>query len=471
MASNRKWLSRMKPVAGHGFWPRSLHGRLVLLPSALLLLGLLGTICVIFLHARSRIGAEVTSSVQLAHDLGVTALRNVAGADSKSSALTALARDLPQVRHVEFGVAASGGTVRSAIEPSTEGGVTRHVSVLATLLAPPQVVQSFPIVVRGDTVGRLIIQSNPADELNEIVGEVELFSLVLVGLCLATMGSLLLTVRRSLRPLQLLTEGFDRLEHGDYRPIADIPVAELARVGCQFNLLAASLRRMTSDNRLLIDRLLSMQDCERKEVAAELHDEIGPVLFAIRAEAACLLKAVPRSSDSFARAQSIASLTDGIQRVNYRMLERLRPLVLEQMGLSRALRQLLSSWQTHCPHIMWSLDVQADFDSPDEVVELTLYLAAQEAITNAVRHAQASEIRIQLAREGADGIMLAIRDDGLGLPESFRYGFGLLGMTERVRQVRGLLSVSNAGPGVLVAIIVPARKQQTVEMVHADSAD
>jgi two-component system, NarL family, sensor histidine kinase UhpB len=417
------------------------------------------------------IGAEVASSMQLAHDLAVMTLRNIADADSRSRALAALARDLPRVRHVEFGLAASGGTVRSAIQPGTDQGVTQHVSVLATLLAPPQIVQSFPIVVRDATVGRLIIQSNSADELNEITSEVELFSLVWVGLCLSTVGGLLLTVRRSLRPLQLLTEGFDRMEHGDYRPIADTTVAELARAAYQFNLLAASLRRMTSDNRLLIDRLLSMQDRESKEVAAELHDEVGPVLFAIRAEAACLSKAVPRGTDCFAHAKSITSLTDGIQRVNYRLLERLRPLVLEQMGLSRVLRQLLSSWQTHCPHIMWSLDVTVGFDSVDEAVELTLHWAAQEAIANAVRHAQASEIKIQLARDPANGLMLMIRDNGRGLAESFHYGFGLLGMTECVRQVGGSLSVSNVRPGALAAITVPSQKQQTVEMAHADSAD
>lgn len=281
----------------------------------------------------------------------------------------------------------------------------------------------------------------------------------------------MLTVRRSLRPLQLLTEGFDRLEHGDYRPISDIPVAELARVGHQFNLFAASLERVTSDNRLLIGRLLSLQDRERKEVAAELHDEFGPVLFGIRAEAACIMKAVPNGADVFARAQSIAELTDGIQRVNYRMLERLRPLVLEQMGLTQALRQLLSSWQSRSLNIAWSLDVPTGLDSPDETVALTLYRATQEAVTNAVRHAQATAIEVRLAREPMGGFTLTIRDNGRGLPTSFRYGFGLLGMMERVRQVGGSLSVSTARPGVIVAITVPSHEPRAMETVHADSVD
>lgn len=471
MTSGRNRQSRITSGVGRKFWPRSLYGRLVLIPSTLLLLGLLGSISLVFLHARHRIGAEVTSSVELGHNLAVTALRNVADAGSESADFAVLAQDLPRVRHVEFGLAESDGTVRSAIQPGTGKIIPQHVSALASLLAPPPIVQSFPIVVRGNAVGRLIVQSNPADEIKEIVGEVQLFSLMLMGLCILTVGGLLLTVQRSLRPLQLLTDNFDRLERGDYRPIADIPVTELSLLARQFNLFAASLQRVTSDNRLLIDRLLSMQERERKEVAAELHDEIGPVLFGIRAEAACIMRTVPHDTDTFARVQSISKLTDGIQRVNYRLLERLRPMVLEQMGLRQALRQLLSTWQTRCPHIAWSLDVTASLDRPDEVVALMLYRAAQEAIANAVRHAQATNIDIRLDRDPATRLTLTIRDNGRGLAESFHYGFGLLGMNERVRQVGGVLSVSNARPGVLVAIAVPSPEPQTVEVVHADSAD
>ena len=463
--------SHVEPTAGTWFWPRSLHGRLVLIPSTLLMLGLLGTIGIIFLHAKSRISAEVTSSVQLAHDLAVTALHNVTDASGQSAALEALARDLPRVRHVQFHLAATGDTVPTVTQSENSNITPPRMTVLTSLLAPPPVVQRFPVVVRGKAVGQLIVQSNPADEINEIVGEVELFSLVLVGLCLLTVVGLLLTVRHSLRPLQALTVGFDQLEHGDYRPIADIPVVELARVARQFNLFAASLERVTSDNHLLIDRLLSMQDHERKEVAAELHDEFGPVLFGIRADAACIMKAVSHSTEIFARAKSIAELTDGIQRVNYRMLERLRPLVLEHMGLSHALRQLVTSWQVRCPNIEWSLAVSADIDGAGEFVALTLYRAAQEAITNAVRHAQAKAVEIRLARGPVGEMLLTIRDNGRGLPESFRYGFGLLGMVERVRQVGGFLSVGDARPGAVVALTVPSHEQQAVETTHADPVD
>lgn len=471
MQSERDRRARMRSVAAGRLWPRSLHGRLVLIPSALLLLGLIGTVGTIFLHARSRISAEVASSVQLAHDLAVTALRNVADANSPSAAFATLAQSLPRVRHVEFGLTTSDASAVSAVEQFEDLPTPPHPPFLASLLAAPSIVQVFPVIVAGENVGSLIVRSNSADEIDEIIGEVELFALVVVALCLSTVTGLLLTVRRSLRPLQLLTDGFDRLEHGDYRPIDNIPVAELAHVGRQFNLFAASLERVTGDNRLLVDQLLSMQDRERTEVAAELHDEFGPVLFGIRAEAACIMKAVPHGSDVFAHARSISDLTDSIQRVNYRMLERLRPLVLEQMGLSEALEQLVSSWKVRSRDIAWSLEVSACLDGLDETVALTLYRAAQEAMTNAVRHAGATTIDLTIEPLPPDSIVLTVRDNGDGQPALFRHGFGLLGMIERVRRIGGSMSVRSAEPGVAIAIKVPHHEGRAMEIAHADPVD
>jgi two-component system, NarL family, sensor histidine kinase UhpB len=452
-------------------WPRSLHGRLVLIPTALLVLGLFGTISIIFLRAQGRIAAEVTSSLQLGHDLATAALRNVADADSPPRAFQSLVRDLPRGRHVQFDLKAFATGSSPENQWRIGDVVYPYSQFLAPLLAPPPVVQAFPVVVRGLTVGKLTVSSNPTNEIAEIIGEVELISAVLIGLCTLTVGGLLITVTQSLRPLEWLSDGFDRLEHEDYRPIAPVPVLELERVARQFNLLAKSLQRVTADNRLLIDRLFSMQDQERKEITAELHDEFGPVLFAIRAEAACIMKSATCNREFHAHAQSIAELTDSIQRVNYRMLERLRPLILEQMGLHHALQQLIGFWRTRYTHVAWSLTLPADFDDWDEAVSLTLYRAAQEGITNAMRHGQPSAIDVTLICDPTEGIVLAIQDNGRGLPTSFRYGFGLLGMTDRVRQLGGSLIIRSLRPGVIVEIRIPQREQAAIETPHANLAD
>ena len=449
----------------------------------MLILGLFTTVGVVLLDARSRIAAEIASAMDLGHDLAATALRNVGDADSTVAAFERLRRDLPRVRHVQFELVPSEEALAHGISVRDGKAWLHPQPWLAQLLAPPPAVQIFPVAIRGESVGQLRLRSNPKNEIAEIVGEVELFASVLVALYLVIIGGILWTVHRALRPIQSLANGFDCLERGDYRLIPPIPVAELQRIWHQFNRLAQSLHRVTSDNHFLIGKLLSMQDEERKELATDLHDEFGPVLFGIRAEAACLMKSVARNTESYMRAKSIAELTDGIQKVNYRMLDRLRPLVLEQMGLSQALRQLVASWQVRYPHITWSLYVPKDFEDPVEALSMTLYRAVQESVTNAIRHAQASAIDVRLERQSeaiaaatdvpaACSVFLSVRDNGTGLPEDFRRGFGLLGMMERVRQLGGTLMVKNMQLGVAVEVTVPEEpKPATTEPARADPVD
>ena len=453
-------------------WPRSLRGQLALMPTAFLVLGLLATVGGVFLGAKNRIAAEIASGMRLGHDLVEISLRNLGNVDSPALAFEMLAQSLPQVRHIQFDLVPSKGITISDGKFPIEKATYHPRRWIVRLLAPPPVEQIFPVFVRGETVGELRLRPNPRDEIAEIIDEVELFGSVYVGLWLLIVSSLCWTVRRSIRPVQLLADGFDRLERGDYRPIAPIPITELERVGHQFNRLVESLRRVTADNRFLIDKLFSMQDRERKELATELHDELGPALFGIRAEASCIMSSVPRETESHARAQSIAGLTDGIQKVNYRMLDRLRPLVLEQMGLSMALSQLVASWEAQCPHLTWSLDNPLNFDDPAEALSLTLYTVVQESVTNAIRHAQASTISIRLERTKSRLVHVIVRDNGKGLPEHCRYGYGLLGLTERVRLLGGTLTIGDARPGVIVEVGIPETAERTgVEPAHADTAD
>jgi two-component system sensor histidine kinase UhpB len=449
----------------------------------MLVLGLLGTISIVLLEAQSRITAEITSGMELGHDLATDALHDAADAETPAAAFEQLNRDLPHVRHVLFELHPADTRVARdlGVPASTEQFMER--SWVARLLAPPPVEQTLPVIVRGIHAGILRVQSDSANEIAEIIDEVDLFAGALAVLGLLLLGGLLWTVHRALRPLQVLADGFDRLEHGDYLPIPPIAVSELQRIGRQFNHLAESLQQVTLDNHFLIDKLLSLQEEEKKALAADLHDEFGPVLFGIRADAACIMRSVPHGTEVHARAQSIAGLADGIQKVNYRILDSLRPLVLEQLGLRRALQQQASTWRRVYPQIAWTLELSEDFDDPSEAASFMLYRAAQETAINAVRHACASAVTVSLGRRPADGTarafrahqthcFLSVRDNGKGLPDNFRRGFGLLGLAERVRQLGGTLAFRRLDPGLAIEITIPeSERQATLEVAHASSAD
>jgi two-component system sensor histidine kinase UhpB len=440
-------------------WIRSLHVQLVLIPTSILLLGLAVTVGSILLSARARVEAEVDSSMRLGRDLVTTALRNVAGLADPASTFGQIARDLPRVRHVSFILAPlDDGSFSGMRGDEMDGSAPAWFGRLLTSVHPAE---RFPVVVGGNHAGEIRIVANPANEVREIWDEIRLLSGLLFALWALIVLAVFLATTRALRPLRELAAAFSRLERGDFGTIAPIRVPELRRIGFHFNSLVRSLQQVTTDNRYLMERLLSLQEAERKELARELHDEFGPSLFAIRAETSCIIRLVPASGggaasgEILARARSITELADGLQKINYRMLDRLRPLVLEQLGLHQALRQLAASWQQRYPDINWSLDLPAGKGDIDDRVALTIYRVVQECAINVVRHAGATKARIVIETAGA-GVKARVQDNGQGLPPGGRFGFGLLGSAERVRQLGGVLAARNdPGSGAVVEISIP----------------
>jgi two-component system, NarL family, sensor histidine kinase UhpB len=314
----------------------------------------------------------------------------------------------------------------------------------------------------------VIMVANPDDEIREIWGDWRELALVLILITLGVAVVVVVVVTEGLRPLQLLARGLERLGEGDLdvslSPVEDV---ELRRVGNRFNRLVASLNRVTEDNRLLIGRLMSVQEAERKEIAHELHDEFGPSLFGIRAELTSigmLAKAdPPRTREIEERLRSVGQLVEQIQRINSRMLERLRPLVLHEMGLSAALSRMVDAWAERYPAIKWRRRIAKLSDVP-EPVALGIYRAVQECLTNVVRHAGARTVEVSLSRN-ADGVRVSVRDDGRGLADGARFGFGLLGIAERARALGGSLEVSTPkGGGTLVELLHPLQERALEEV-------
>jgi two-component system sensor histidine kinase UhpB len=356
--------------------------------------------------------------------------------------------------------------VRFLAGPDTAPAESDAPRWFGRLLAAPTRTLAFPVALPGLAMRPILMRTNPADEIAEIWSEVALLAAVLFGVWAVLTALIWLTVGRSLRPLRELAAGFDRLEHGHYDPIAKLGVAELRRIGTQFNRLAAALDVLTRDNHRLIDRLMSVQDAERRELAHELHDEIGPSLFGIRADAACIQRHCRAAGGTAAiaeRAAAIDALADGLQRATYRMLDRLRPLLLTELGLADAVQALVEGWRGRLPDIDWRVEIDPGLGEIDAERALTLYRFMQESLTNAARHAGARRVRLVLARQAGGQVQAALADDGAGLPPGFRYGFGLLGMNERARRLGGRLAVQPApGGGTLVELALPAPAPRAV---------
>ena len=443
----------------------SLRSRLVVVPSAILLAGLVATIAFYFYRAQIRVQAETGSGMRLARVLVDTALDRARSAPDPVIALDKLQHGLPTIRHVDFFVLQPPTFVQIPDVPIVKED--RHAVPLwfSRLFNVPMHAELFPVVIAGRVEGQVVVVPNPLNEIAEIWDELTFLAGLLLVLAGVIVGLLVRTVNRGLRPIRQLAAAFDRLEHGSHEELdRPIRVAELSRIGVQFNSLVRSLRRVTEDNHLLIDKLISVQEAERKEIARELHDEFGPSLFGIRADVSCILRwsrsGEVRFREIEERALSIAELADSIQRINSRMLDRLRPLVLDHLGLPEALRQLVSAWQERYPSILWKLDVPTTIALPDEDVSLTLYRVVQESLTNVVRHAEARSVEVSVQIQGPGGtgrgIAVLVCDDGRGFPRELRLGFGLLGISERIRGRDGRLQIgSSPSGGALIEAFLP----------------
>ena len=216
------------------------------------------------------------------------------------------------------------------------------------------------------------------------------------------------------------------------------------------------VQELLKHNSDLLQRLFTAEEDERRALARELHDDMGQTSTAIRTEVAVLQRSGGLNEEGQASAKRIGESAQHLSHMTRQMLQRLRPAVLDSMGLRQALTSMCEQWQssntTHC-----TLLFTGEVDHLNDYASVTVYRIVQEALTNVARHANAQQVKIQLALE-AQGLHLKIEDDGLGMADALAVhtGFGLLGMQERVASLAGQLDItSNLGQGVCLVVHIP----------------
>lgn len=424
----------------------SLRTRLILAPSLIVVAIIALALALLMAQARQRIAAERTSSVQLAQHLVGEAIKSRTGMRSGLAvSLSGDLKDLPQLRHVRLFVL----PVDADAARDFRGQVAKaHDQVLWRILHPDAWEGEIPIDESNPGQGTIVIISDPADELDEIGGEFAFVSLLLVGLTVIFVGLVGWSVSRAMLPLKQLQTGLGQLEHGDFSAtVPPFAIPELAPIGETFNHLAKAMRQARQDNDLLIGKLISLQETERRELAHELHDELGPCLFGIKSEAACIGRVAATLTEDEAKSRSsiIVKLVDDLQKMNRRILARLRPIALAELGLSAALERLVEDWRDRSPDIQWSFHCGRFTHDPPPDHALALYRVVQECLTNAARHSGAGQVSVEL--ECGERTRLVIVDDGCGIGSDIKRGFGLLGMRERVHAIGGDMEISNNPDG------------------------
>jgi two-component system sensor histidine kinase UhpB len=219
--------------------------------------------------------------------------------------------------------------------------------------------------------------------------------------------------------------------------------------------IEAKLTAALAENRRLERANVGIQESERKNLARELHDELGQYLNAIKVDAVFLRDATSLGAGDVRRCASlIVGIVDHIQGTVRDLVRQLRPVGLDEFGLAAAIEACLDGWRQRLPLMRFDCHVDPVLRNLGETLNMTLFRLVQEALTNVARHSQANHVTISLEphRTGADRASVALRisDNGVGLPPSARpsdAGLGLVGMRERVESLGGAFEASNAAAG------------------------
>lgn len=443
----------------------SLRVRIVAVVLAVELVVLAGTGYQMLLNAREAVQDEVAASLTLARHFAIAAVGSLLRDNEPKIAVQYLPTLLQQPRHVRLHVvdASRGNRLPiPAIAPDEPDPYAPAWFEWLIGVAPES--QTIPIAVGGQNYGAIVITTEPRDEISEVWIDLSELLRISVIACLALMALLYIAVSYSLRPLAAITGALKALQQGNYRVrIPSIATPDLAAIGQGCNTLAASLEHALAEKDLLNRRLIKLQDTERKNIALELHDEFGPCLFSIKAEADSLVKEGGRITGGevfVERAESILGIVSMMQMSNRALLCRLRPMAIGQLPLAQVLADLVRGFAARSREVTWSVRIDHGLGSFDDSVEITIYRVVQEAITNALRHAAPQRIDVSVGRR-EPGIKpgrfrVRIADDGTGLaPDQFE-GMGMTGMRERVESLGGRLRIRmRQGGGTVVAAMIP----------------
>ncbi|MEV5468682.1 sensor histidine kinase [Streptomyces griseoincarnatus] len=285
-------------------------------------------------------------------------------------------------------------------------------------------------------------------------------AVILVGGLVVMLVANAALLRIGLAPLDRVTRLMTTVDL--LRPGQRLPVrggGEVAELVSTFN---AMLERLEGERASSSARAILAQEGERRRIAQELHDEVGQSMTAV-------LLALKRASDEASeplreellQAQEI---TRGSLDEVRRLVRRLRPGVLDDLGLVSAVTSLTTEFSTHTG-LLVARRFDPDLPSLDQETELVIYRVAQEGLTNAARHAEARRVEVAL-RAAGDAVVLEVADDGRGIGAA-REGAGLRGMRERALLIGATLDVrspdevSAAGTGTRIRLTVPAVRKQS----------
>jgi two-component system, NarL family, sensor histidine kinase UhpB len=430
---------------------------------------LLFVIAVLMLHVND-MRVSVSEEVVAAHRVASQLLSRTARgyADNSTAVMQRFMQGTGRVRATDITLLDASGQVLYRSPPSRYKAGRDAPAWFVSLVAPQPIEQSIALAD-----GRLVVRSNATRAALDAWDA--LFDLVATALVLLVAVNALVfwIVGRTVRPFGRIVEALNALEAGRFdTALPPLPGTEARAIGRAFNRMLAALQanleterralraeRELSDSRELGRWVDQRLESERRSIARELHDEFGQSVTAIRSMALSIAQRVQaHDAEAEQAARLIATESSRLYDAMHGLIPRLAPLVLDTLGLQEALADLVA--RTRSSHAGTAIELVVELGSArvEGELALALYRAAQEGITNALRHGEAHHLRLSLMATD-HGVRLDLHDDGRGLPaEGIRREghHGLRWLAERVEGLGGRFEVASVAPhGVHLQIALP----------------
>lgn len=409
-----------------------------------------------YYEARERIDEEMNAAMVVGRATAERSMAALAGSFRPEGHLTEFVSLFDGDRHLKAKLYGPGGLLaESKLLPPNRSVPAWFSSVLQ----PEHQLQRFPLPGPMGRVASLTLETDPNNEIEEVWGNFLLTTLTVLAFMTLTLTLVALVVWQALRPVKPLLAAFEKVgtPQGP-SPIDPHGPPEFRQLHSGFNAMAARLEATERRNASLSAQIATVQEEERADLARDLHDEVGPQLFAIDVDASAIRsltgkKPTGTAKEIAARASAITASAVTIKQQVRTILARLRPNLAADIGLEHALMELVAGEQERHPSVKFEEELSAGCDDP--VASAALYAVAREAMHNALLHGQPSHVRLSLSPAAGAGVELAIENDGGGMKPARAGSHGLRNMRERVEALGGSFSIDELAAGVRVRASVP----------------
>jgi len=325
--------------------------------------------------------------------------------------------------------------------------------------------------------GRVLLRADPSRAVLDGWDDFKPMLLTVLGGFILGNALVFVLVGQAVQPLQQVVQGLQAMEGGSYDTrLAAMKGKEARVIGEAFNAMAQSVQDgiaaqiqaqeatlALAQNRELTQVIQTRIEEVRGQIARELHDELGQQVTAIKSLGqAMVLRAKGVDAHTENAARMVIESADAIYEEVHQLVSKLRPLALDRFGLQDALQDLVEDARSRHAELHIQLQLPQDLENLESSLATATYRIVQESLSNALRHAHASEIRIHLFKQDL-ALHISISDNGKGPTPNWADSgqFGVIGMRERSQGLGGSFSFSSLEPsGARVLAILPLSHNQ-----------